>query len=40
MAIIPYAVDVPFDRRPVANWLLVASVISAFAMQVAGGEIG
>ncbi len=34
MAIIPYAVDVPFDRRPVMNWLLVGSVILAFAMQI------
>lgn len=33
MAIIPYAVDVPYDRRPVMNWLLVGSVIVAFAME-------
>lgn len=35
MAIIPYRVDVPYDRRPVMNWLLVASVIGAFGLQIA-----
>lgn len=35
MAIIPYAVDVPYDRRPFANWLLVASVVLAYVAQVA-----
>jgi len=33
MAIIPYAVDVPYDRRPFMNWLLVASVITTFGLQ-------
>ncbi len=31
--LIPYAVDVPFDRKPVMNWLLVISVIAAFGLQ-------
>jgi membrane associated rhomboid family serine protease len=30
---IPYAVDVPMDRRPVLNWLLVGSIIAAFVCQ-------
>lgn len=33
MAIIPYAVDVPYDRRPVMNWLLVGSVIFAYVLE-------
>lgn len=40
--LIPYAVDVPFDRRPVANWLLVISVVAVFVLQFAtytGGEL-
>ena len=44
MLIIPYEVDVPFDRRPVANWLLIASILLVFGLQLAaafgaaGGE--
>ena len=40
--LVPYAVDVPFDRRPVTNWLLVISVIVAFIFQFAafnGGDL-
>ena len=37
---IPYAVDVPFDHRPVVNWLVFAGVILAFILQVgASGAI-
>ena len=32
---VPYSVDVPFDRKPVMNWLLVISVIVAFGFQIA-----
>ncbi|HOK95600.1 MAG TPA: rhomboid family intramembrane serine protease [Anaerohalosphaeraceae bacterium] len=35
MLLIPYAVDVPFDRRPFVNWLLTASIAAAFVWQVA-----
>ena len=44
MLIIPYEVDVPFDRRPVGNWLLIASILLVFGLQIAaafgaaGGE--
>ncbi len=44
MLIIPYEVDVPFDRRPIANWLLIASIVLVSALQLAaafgaaGGE--
>jgi len=41
MAIIPYAVDVPFDRRPFMNWLLVGSIVLVYGMQMlldANGE--
>jgi membrane associated rhomboid family serine protease len=33
--LVPYAVDVPFDRKPVLNWLLVISVIAVFILQYA-----
>ena len=29
----PYGVDVPLDRRPVMNWLLIASAVFAFFLQ-------
>ena len=32
---IPYRVDVPFNHRPVANWLAVALVLLVFALQMA-----
>ncbi|MCE5187158.1 MAG: rhomboid family intramembrane serine protease [Planctomycetaceae bacterium] len=32
--IIPYGVDVPLDRRPVMNWLLIAATVGAFALQI------
>jgi len=35
---IPYAVDVPFDHRPVVNWLVFAGVILAFILQVGATE--
>ena len=35
MLIIPYEVDVPFDRRPVANWLLIVSILLVFGLQIA-----
>lgn len=31
---LPLSVDVPLDRRPVINWLLIASVVFAFFLQV------
>lgn len=33
--LIPYQVDVPFDNRPVMNWLVFVGVILAFGLQVA-----
>lgn len=32
--LLPYAVDVPFDRRPFVNWALVISVMAAFLFQI------
>ena len=32
--IIPYSVDVPYDRRPFVNWLIVAGIIFVFALQI------
>jgi hypothetical protein len=32
--IIPWKVDVPQDRRPVTNWLIIAGAIAAFALQI------
>jgi membrane associated rhomboid family serine protease len=32
---IPYRVDVPFNHRPIMNWLLVTSVIFVFFVQLA-----
>lgn len=31
---IPYSVDVPFDRRPVMNWVICALVLLVFFLQV------
>jgi membrane associated rhomboid family serine protease len=33
--LIPYEVDVPFERTPCVNWLLVASVVAMFGFQTA-----
>ncbi len=33
--LIPYEVDVPFERTPWVNWLLVASVVAMFGFQMA-----
>jgi len=33
---IPYRVDVPFNHRPVVNWVVVAGVILVFCLQLAG----
>ena len=33
--IIPYHVDVPYDRRPFVNWLMVAAMVFIFALQTA-----
>jgi len=35
---IPYAVDTPFDRRPVANWLVCSGIVLVFILQVATSE--
>jgi membrane associated rhomboid family serine protease len=35
---IPYAVDAPFDRQPVANWLVLGGIILVFALQVVTSE--
>jgi len=32
---IPYSVDVPFDRKPVMNWLICALVVLAFFAEIA-----
>lgn len=32
--IVPWCVDVPQERRPVINWLIVAASIAAFALQI------
>lgn len=32
--IIPWKVDVPQDRLPIANWLLIASIIGAFLLEL------
>ncbi|MHC4552085.1 MAG: rhomboid family intramembrane serine protease [Planctomycetota bacterium] len=32
--LLPYAVDVPFDRRPFVNWALVITVVAAFLFQI------
>ena len=32
--LVPYAVDVPFDRRPVVNWVLVITIVAAFLFQI------
>jgi membrane associated rhomboid family serine protease len=31
---IPYEVDAPFDRQPVANWLVLGGIVLVFALQV------
>ena len=35
---IPYAVDVPFNHRPLVNWLVFGGVIGAFVLQAGGTE--
>jgi membrane associated rhomboid family serine protease len=35
---IPYAVDAPFDRQPVANWLVLLGIILVFVLQVVTSE--
>jgi len=35
---IPYAVDASFDRRPVANWLVLLGIILVFVLQVVTSE--
>ena len=35
---IPYAVDAPFDHRPVVNWLVLLGIILVFVLQVATSE--
>jgi membrane associated rhomboid family serine protease len=35
---IPYAVDAPFDHRPVVNWLVILGIILVFVLQVATSE--
>ncbi|MBM4028365.1 MAG: rhomboid family intramembrane serine protease [Planctomycetes bacterium] len=32
---LPWRVDVPQDRRPVMNWLILAGIVAVFALQVA-----
>ena len=38
---IPYAVDVPFDHRPVLNWLVCGVLVVIFVVQIAAivGEV-
>ena len=33
--IIPWRVDVPQDRRPYMNWLIIAGILVVFVVQVA-----
>jgi len=33
--ILPWKVDVPFERPPVTNWLLIASVVAVFILEMA-----
>ncbi|MHC4478955.1 MAG: rhomboid family intramembrane serine protease [Planctomycetota bacterium] len=33
MIIIPYKVDVPYDRRPFLNWSIVVAILGAFGLQ-------
>jgi membrane associated rhomboid family serine protease len=35
---IPYAVDAPFDHRPVVNWLVILGIILVFVLQVVTSE--
>jgi membrane associated rhomboid family serine protease len=35
---IPYEVDAPFDRQPVANWLVLGGIILVFVLQVVTSE--
>lgn len=35
---IPYAVDAPFDHRPVVNWLVLVGIILVFILQVVTSE--
>lgn len=35
---VPYAVDAPFDRRPVANWLVLGVIVLVFLIQAATSE--
>jgi membrane associated rhomboid family serine protease len=35
---IPYEVDAPFDRQPVANWLVLGGIILLFILQLATSE--
>ena len=32
--IIPLEVDVPYDRTPVVNWLVIAGIILVFGIQI------
>lgn len=34
MLLIPYRVDVPFDRRPFVNWILIGSVVFVSMLQI------
>lgn len=33
MILVPYKVDIPYDKRPVMNWLVVAVIIVVFILQ-------
>lgn len=32
--IIPYDLDVPFERKPFVNWLLTASIAAVFLIEI------
>ena len=36
--LIPYKVDVPMERLPIANWVALALIVAMFPLQVALGE--
>ena len=35
MLLLPWKVDVPFERTPVTNWLLIASIVVVFMLEMA-----
>ncbi len=38
--LIPVSLDVPFDRKPFVNWLLIASIVGAFILEISAAMEG